>query len=347
MNLLEILSLITVFQLLQLSVVLFVFKKGSRVSNRILATFMLFNALLIFFFNYGFRIGSGPGLDSFFYFLLAPYIYQYIRSLCRINYQRSWKEFLHWIPAVIVLLASRFNQINYSLILIVLDVQIAIYLVLSFKTIYTYRRNVQNQYSSMNHVDLSWLLLIIVAFGIMVSVDLITFILDQLIQISEAATQTLSIVSISINLFFATSIVIIGLRHQNVLSGIKDPPKYAGSGFSDSKIKEYTEVVSQAMKQDKLFLNPELNIRDLAEKVELHPKLLSQVINKGFGRNFFDFVNSYRVTEAKEIMLSEPQKTILEVLYEVGYNSKSAFNKAFKINTGQTPSEFRKNLKKA
>ena len=68
------------------------------------------------------------------------------------------------------------------------------------------------------------------------------------------------------------------------------------------------------------------------------------MINSKFGQNFYDFVNHYRIEEAKSIMVSntDDKKTILEILYEVGFNSKSAFNNAFKKNTGKTPSEFKR-----
>ena len=98
------------------------------------------------------------------------------------------------------------------------------------------------------------------------------------------------------------------------------------------------------MKNDKPFLDPALCLSDLASKLSIPPHHLSQVLNTCFNQNFFDFINSYRIKESKELLsIQAPiKKTILEIIYETGFNSKSVFNNAFKKYTGMTPSQFRK-----
>jgi len=87
-----------------------------------------------------------------------------------------------------------------------------------------------------------------------------------------------------------------------------------------------------------------LNLDNLVETLSLPARHLSQVINVAFNQNFFDFISDYRILEAKQ-KLYDPvykDKTILHVLFDVGFNSKSSFNHLFKKKTGMTPSEFRK-----
>jgi len=156
---------------------------------------------------------------------------------------------------------------------------------------------------------------------------------------------TLGIISVSVNFVFATSIVYRGIRHPKVFSGFMESPKYSGSGLSSEKSSEYAKKVTLLMAEDKPFLNPDITIKQLADQLSIHPKSLSQVINSKFRMNFFDFINHYRVNEAKKKILEDQQKTVLEILYEVGYNSKSAFNEAFKKETRMTPTEFRKRNK--
>ena len=99
------------------------------------------------------------------------------------------------------------------------------------------------------------------------------------------------------------------------------------------------------MAKNKPFLNPDLNLRDLASEISIPPRHLSQVLNEYFNQNFFDFISRYRIEECKKMLLtSSGRKTVLEIMYTVGFNSKSAFNKAFKKHTGITPSQFKKNL---
>ena len=88
----------------------------------------------------------------------------------------------------------------------------------------------------------------------------------------------------------------------------------------------------------------ELTLDQLAGQLSMKAKLLSQVINEVLGQNFFDFINRYRIQEARRLLTNpvDPKVTVLEILYEVGFNSKSSFNTLFKKYTGLTPTEFRR-----
>jgi AraC-like DNA-binding protein len=84
-------------------------------------------------------------------------------------------------------------------------------------------------------------------------------------------------------------------------------------------------------------------LQNLADRLSMSSRNLSYVINFHINKNFFDFINSYRIEEAKRIFQQpDHPKTVLEVLYSVGFNSKSVFNTAFKKNTGMTPTEYLK-----
>ncbi|WP_400194304.1 helix-turn-helix domain-containing protein [Hymenobacter sp. B81] len=101
-------------------------------------------------------------------------------------------------------------------------------------------------------------------------------------------------------------------------------------------------TVANYMRQRKPYLNPSLTVHELAAGLQLPPHVLSKIINDGFGQNFFDFVNAHRVDEVKHLMAAPQarQYTLLALALEVGFNSKTAFNRAFKKHTDQTPSEF-------
>jgi AraC-like DNA-binding protein len=102
--------------------------------------------------------------------------------------------------------------------------------------------------------------------------------------------------------------------------------------------------IEKIMFQDKLYLEPELSLSDLALKLKTNTSVLSSAINSNFGKNFNDFVNEYRVEEfKKQIKLSENQRyTLLAIAFDCGFNSKATFNRAFKKFTGQAPSRFEK-----
>lgn len=115
-----------------------------------------------------------------------------------------------------------------------------------------------------------------------------------------------------------------------LIMSLKDPGMFTGL---------YSE-----MQLVKKLLDSYLSVRDLASQLDMNIREFSLLINHTLNQHFFDFVNHYRIQKAKSI-LSDPEKkqvTVLEVLYEVGFNSKSSINTVFKKQTGMTPTQFRK-----
>jgi AraC-like DNA-binding protein len=120
--------------------------------------------------------------------------------------------------------------------------------------------------------------------------------------------------------------------------------KYQHSLLDDDLARHYLNVVVEAVVNQKMYLNPDLTISMLVEQTGVSRHRLSQVINQKLGKNFNDFVNEYRVEEAKKLLVSPESHylTNLAIAFEVGFNSKSTFYTVFKKNTGLTPSEFTK-----
>lgn len=107
-------------------------------------------------------------------------------------------------------------------------------------------------------------------------------------------------------------------------------------------VRVFLEMIETHMEQQKPYTNPNLTIHELAASLKMPPHLLSRVINEGFGKNFFDFVNQYRVDELKRRMNDSHARgfTLLSLAFDVGFNSKTAFNRAFKKLAHQTPKEY-------
>lgn len=114
--------------------------------------------------------------------------------------------------------------------------------------------------------------------------------------------------------------------------------------LSTAEIELLSDQLKQLMNTEKCFLNPDLELPTLASKINLTPHELSYLLNKGLHCNFFELVNSYRVEEAKRLLLSNQHNhlNILGIAYESGFNSKTTFNTAFKKVTGLSPSQFKK-----
>jgi AraC-like DNA-binding protein len=126
----------------------------------------------------------------------------------------------------------------------------------------------------------------------------------------------------------------------------EEKKKYATSTLTENELTEYVKKLQVLMNNEKIFLRNDLKIGDVAEKMDLPVYYVSQVINEKLGKNFYDFINEYRVEEVKKRFADTKNDylTILAIGFDSGFNSKSAFYSAFKRNTGMIPSEFKKHL---
>jgi|GEM_PF-2289009 Response regulator containing CheY-like receiver domain and AraC-type DNA-binding domain len=119
--------------------------------------------------------------------------------------------------------------------------------------------------------------------------------------------------------------------------------KYEKTGLSDAFSLELKEKLEDLMTNQKLYLKHELRLDDIAELLNISRHHASQVINENFNMNFYDFVNAYRIEEAKKILLSgfeSNSDSISDLAYQCGFNNRVSFYKAFKKITQTTPTEF-------
>lgn len=130
-------------------------------------------------------------------------------------------------------------------------------------------------------------------------------------------------------------------------AALADQQKYKGSNVTPETQVQLLEKLGRFMTDQKPFLKTEFSLPDLAQQLGTSVHVLSQTINEGLKKSFFEMVAEYRVEEAKKLLKDKPNIKVEEIAEQVGYNSKSAFNNAFKKLTGSTPSEFRSGKKQA
>ena len=157
------------------------------------------------------------------------------------------------------------------------------------------------------------------------------------------------IILLSFGLFFSFWLVFKALISPKLFRGVTVNLRLSkemamhNSG-DESEYNEQIQNLESYMVKEEPFLEPSLTVKSLSEKIDIPHRELSILINQELGQHFFDFINKYRIEKAMSI-LKDPSKkkhTILETLYEVGFNSKSSFNTAFKKHTGKTPTAYRK-----
>ena len=123
---------------------------------------------------------------------------------------------------------------------------------------------------------------------------------------------------------------------------VRSPPmKYQRSALDNEQSNRIADKINNIMRKETLYLDSNLSLQKLANHLAISPNYISQTLNETLCTNFFDFINKWRIEAAKPKILAN-QDSVLTIALEVGFNARSSFYKAFKQETGQTPSEFRK-----
>ena len=221
------------------------------------------------------------------------------------------------------------------------DVQFFVYAVLSLKLLSVYRRQIKNNYSTIHRIDLSWLRFVLYGFIVWRSLGVLQTVLYLILRID--CLIIIYIASLVVFLVFMSIMVFRGLRQPEIFLGHENH-KNEKLVLPKDLIKQYVQKLNACMKSEKPYINSELTLDALSEMTSIPPRHLSKVLNEELNQNFFDFINRYRVDEAKQLLKTSRYQnyTILAVAFEAGFNSKSTFNLIFKKYTQKTPSQYRK-----
>jgi AraC-like DNA-binding protein len=254
----------------------------------------------------------------------------------------------------------------------------AVYFALSFRLIMAYRSRIKQSFSSIEKISLSWLSTLLILYFVICVLCIFFILIAASLGIQRETGNFfylgMAVVTYVIS-FKAVHQPEIFTRNETAIQAelirtgqgmVPDAPspdpvtpretgvmmdkgKYQRSWLTDERSADLARQLLDLMESKKLYLEPELTLAQLSEKLAVTPHLLSQVFNREMNNSFFDFVNEYRVEEAKKL-LSSPQYghySIFGIALDAGFNSKSAFYTAFGKYAGTTPSEFRKRQQRA
>lgn len=219
--------------------------------------------------------------------------------------------------------------------------QTTIYLVLSFQWLFRYKK-LQSQYSEVDIRDVNWWIFFNITMGLLIIVILsvkVTFVRDLGDHIIA------SFLTFIIYIATIAELIRSGKPRKNGVVESSEPVTSvtASSGIKEEKKEEIRKKLVFLMEEKKLYRDSLISLARVAKQTGEPGYIVSQVINERMKVSFFEWIAMYRVEEAKAL-LTDPSKetyTIEQVAEEVGYNSKSAFNKVFKKLTGKTPSEYK------
>lgn len=369
----EIAAFIGIFLVLVLAVFLVTVKTKHKLSNWLLSFFLFTTALdSLKFLMRDFPINY-MNLEAFrwgFDYLVSATFYLYVLSVCFTKFRLKPKHLWHTIAFVAFNLymaygiyfqdrASKINFINglsespiMNFFHILFEVLFQVYFIASFLVIRKSKTVYLENYTNPNISILNALYKITILYYVVHFLVLIRWGVTFIYGFGELREWIVMLDGFS---FFVCTCwyLFVALNNPDFFRGVNSELKPIKEVVSEEKSSpeideeknKQIEFLKAFMVKNEPYLDSSLTIQNLAEQVQMPVKDLSALINLYMDQHFFDFINEYRIEKAKEI-LKDPSKkelTILEILYEVGFNSKSSFSTSFKKYTGTTPTEFRKN----
>lgn len=311
------------------------------------------------------------GINYAFPFLYGPLFYLYIRALTAVDQKYDPRRLLHFIPYLIVVLfmlpdfllnaSEKIIFINnliekHPIGYIVFDhlkpIHGIIYTLLTIKVVKAHNFRIKDSFSNIDKINLVWLKNLVIGMVLIWSIVVVSVLIDDLMNTSFSAYDSIIYFTISILVY---SIGYMGLSqpdifrqcHENCIVKNADEAepgqRYRKSGLSETMAEEISSRLLYLMQKEKPYLDSELTLRSLSEKLNVSQHNLSEVINTKLGQSFFDFINSHRVEEFKK-KLENPESfnyNLLAIAFDSGFNSKTSFNVIFKKFTQMTPSQYR------
>ena len=366
----EIVTIIGVVQSL-FGMVIFLTKRPTHTSFWFLSAWFAVIAIFLGSFLLPFEVVDyfKPGIFPVL-FLLGPLLYFYVSSLTVEDFKPTFKHLFHLIPmaaisihrsttSVVPIMRSSedplfvYNKVYYFLFVL----SLVFYWFISLMLIVKFRKRIPLHFSNYTRNNsFTWLLFVLTFFLLFFMVDFVR----QFIRIAwDIELTSFSLLPLNLAAFVFIMIffginqsVIYRPLNRKVESAIPDEntessePKYNRSVIHEDEVKALNKTIVTYLRNKKPYLNPDFSLEMMAADLEISRHKLSQLINTGQNKNFHKLINEYRIREVKE-MIVDPgygHFSVLGIAFECGFNSKSAFNRIFKEETGLTPSEYKRSV---
>lgn len=370
-DLLGVVTVISLFVSFFLAFFLLTINTAHKTSNRIFAFFLIVIAIdtgepLVSQFT------DGPSNLGIFRttiaFLQIPVFYLYVLSVCYSDFKLKPKYLVHLIPFLVAnllfvprfyavdmdskidFIANRHDMIELKFIHWLLHFQIIFYFTAVFLLLRKAKKLYLENNSGGNLNSYNWLF----QLTSVLTVIYLIVIMKNIFKFSDYpyVSDWIKIGIQVLQPFIICWYLYKALNDPGLFRNIDSKMKLVSDLILEEKkiepetLNEDLVKLKKYMADEKPFLDPALTIQDISKAMNVPVRELSVLINHQLGQHFYDFVNTYRIEYAMEILKdqSKSKVTVLEILYEVGFNSKSSFNTAFKKHTGNTPTDYRKKL---
>lgn len=304
-------------------------------------------------------IGNTLGLAA------APLLCLFARALAFSDTRLTPASLVHFLPLMIIILVVIWQYHSQSR-----DLQLAIltggpaqswlsspffvlgifcypivYLLLTARVAWRYEQASRATRSASDGQELRWLVVSVAGMMAGATLSVLHYLVTNIYPVRWVAILLILLLGIGVlalGAFFVLS-AFRSLHYVNAVTASRSgSEKYGEHRLSEDQVGEFASIVRQFMKEQRPHLNAALTLDQLAHRLPMTSRELSQAINRGCGQSFYEFVAAWRVQDAMAQMKAAPEKTITSIMLESGFSSKSSFASAFRRETGQTPTSWRR-----
>ncbi|HEY8893434.1 MAG TPA: helix-turn-helix domain-containing protein [Niastella sp.] len=372
-----------VLQGMLLAALIFFYPRGDKSVNLFLACFILTVSsvmslpMIVHFVGWqsSFFVQSLPLLPG-------PFLYLYIRSFKEtITWRKAWPHFVLFfiwlIPTYFNL--AKYSKLYPDAAMVPINVLASpttillvmgrpvlqvVYYFLARKELIAYQRSIRQLFSETSRIELNWARFLVIGFLVLVAVFFVAF---PLMFVFPNHINLILLINMSVGAPYIYMATWLGIKQYTVWqvqpgvnkktaeatiqqavdieSGTTNGKKVksAKTAQNDDRMEVLVKKIIILMEEEKLYQEAELTLQQVAGKLQVPAYQVSQALNEGMMKSFYEVVNNYRVEDAKRLLLDEKcsNQTILSIGFEAGFNSKTTFNTVFKKFTGLTPTEFR------
>ncbi|MFO7530670.1 MAG: AraC family transcriptional regulator [Marinobacter sp.] len=296
-------------------------------------------------------------------------IFLYAQSVMYRDFRLRLRHFAHLLPVlgaaavfvvgyyrlsteeqVSVLSDSRYPGVMNSVVLaIALHTIMLAYLAATLKKISRFGVELRQIFSDLDNKELGWLRNLLLAYTTAWALSLVYCLLAHILRVT-GSHEWLTIATTGVSIAILLPMSVLAFQQPALFAGIRPAsaskdaaPRISTAGQPPEPP---TEQIRQLMEEQRPYLHSNLTVDRLARLAGLSPRDLSQFLNQQMGRNFYEFVNGYRIEHARQRLADLTEKaTITDIMYESGFNSKSVFNTLFRETTGKTPSQYRRSFR--
>lgn len=344
------------------------FKKDGKRANKFLSLMVTFLSLDLLSLNYylsGFYLQFPwfAELNYPFTFLYGPLFYFYISYETGHKERFRLRDYLHFIPVAVIYMfmsplllmnagerIDNLHKMSYNppLWLVVLSYLRSwigfVYSIMTIRLLISWDYEIREVASNTDQINLIWFKRLAIGFMLIWVIVLTstTAMFAGLIAGNQVDFYIYPFVALIIYLIGYMGLIQPQIFLKPLNAEEPDTAKYEKSGLDDSAANEILKNLDTLMTGEKLYLNPDLSLSELADTLNTSTHRLSEAINSRINKNFYDYVNEMRIEHFKREIKKPGSEVynILSIALDSGFNSKATFNRVFRKYTGMTPSEF-------